>query len=182
MDAYLDIETTWSRTISVIGVYRPDRGTIQLIGAGVSDINLYAALAGVRTIWTFNGACFDLPVIKRALGADLRSEFAHRDLLRDCRRRQLRGGLKVVEQKLGIVRSTAGIDGRAALRLWQAYDTYGDVHARDLLLRYNRDDVIHLPHLRAHLEGTPAAALNPDHVIWSTSDAALVAEKDTPAC
>ena len=171
MDAYLDIETTWSRTISVIGIYRPDHGTIQLVDGGVSDINLYAALDGVHTIWTFNGACFDLPVIRKSLGADLRQEFTHRDLLHLCRRKRLRGGLKAVERVLGIERSTPGIDGRDALRLWHAYTTNHDITALNLLLQYNRDDVIHLPTLRAYLEQTPLAALHPAIEVWETARA-----------
>lgn len=175
MDAYLDIETTWSHTISVVGIYRPDCGTLQLVGHGVTDVNLYAALEGVTTIFTFNGACFDLPVIRKHLYADLRSEFAHCDLLQECRRQKLRGGLKIVEQKIGIARPTAGLDGRDALRLWHAYDTYGDAQALDLLLRYNRDDIVNLPRLRAYLYKLPELELNPAVSIWqSATDPATI--------
>ena len=44
MRAYLDIETAFDGSISVIGIYRPDRGTIQLVGGGVRDVPLYSAL------------------------------------------------------------------------------------------------------------------------------------------
>ena len=60
MRAYLDIETAFDGTISVIGMYRPDLGTIQLVGGGVRDLSLYEALEGVRTLVTFNGSTFDL--------------------------------------------------------------------------------------------------------------------------
>ncbi|MFN8504964.1 hypothetical protein [Kouleothrix sp.] len=56
MRAYLDIETTFSNTISVIGIYRPDIGTIQLVGGGVRDLALYEALGGVRTLVTSTAA------------------------------------------------------------------------------------------------------------------------------
>lgn len=174
MDAYLDIETTWQRTISVIGIYLPQRGTIQLVGAGVSDVNLYAALAGVETIFTFNGASFDLPIIYKALGADLKREFMHCDLLRECRRQNLRGGLKIVEQKIGIARSTYGLDGRDALRLWQAYESYNDQAALDLLLRYNRDDIINLPRLRCYLHKVQEPDLHPHVTIWHASEQSLL--------
>ena len=67
MRAYLDIETTFGGAISVIGMYRSDLGTIQLVGAGVRDLSLYEALDGVQTLVTFNGSTFDLPVIRRCL-------------------------------------------------------------------------------------------------------------------
>jgi uncharacterized protein YprB with RNaseH-like and TPR domain len=156
MRAYLDIETTFSGSISVIGIYRPDVGATQLVGGGVRDITLYDALAGVATIVTFNGSGFDLPVIRKRLFADLRGEYEHRDLLQVCRQRGLRGGLKVVEQQLGIVRATAGISGIDAPRLWDRYESLGDRAALDLLLAYNYEDVVNLALLEAYLDDTPA--------------------------
>lgn len=152
MRAFLDIETTFAGSISVIGIYRPDNGTTQLVGGGVSDLNLYAALAGVTTIVTFNGSSFDLPVIRKRLSADLKAEYAHRDLLYVCRKRGLRGGLKHVEQCLGIARETAGISGWDAPRLWHRYDTYGDQTALATLLAYNYEDVVNLAVLEARLD------------------------------
>jgi len=149
MRAYLDIETAFDGSISVIGIYRPDRGTTQLVGDGVRDLPLYEALEGVQTVVTFNGSCFDLPVIRRRLYADLKRDFEHCDLLYVCRRRGLRGGLKKVEQILGIGRETAGISGWDAPRLWHRYEANGDRAALDLLLDYNREDVVNL----AVLEG-----------------------------
>lgn len=154
MRAYLDIETTFGGGISVIGIYRPDTGTTQLVGGGVSDLNLYTALAGVTTIITFNGSGFDLPVIRKRLLADLKAEFAHRDLLYVCRKRGLRGGLKVVEQLLGIARESAGISGWDAPRLWSRYELYGDQSALDTLLAYNYDDVVNLAALESLLDGS----------------------------
>lgn len=161
MRAYLDIETTFSGRISVIGIYRPDTGTTQLVGGGVSDINLYDALVGVSTIITFAGSSFDLPVIRKTLYADLRSEFDHRDLLYVCRKRGLRGGLKVVEQRLGIARTTAGITGYDAPRLWDRYEVWGERSALDTLLTYNYEDVVNLARLEAILDDAPAAQVVP---------------------
>ncbi len=157
MRAYLDIETTFSGNISVLGIYRPDTGTTQLVGGGVSDINLYTALAGVSTIITFAGSSFDLPVIRKRLYADLRSEYDHRDLLYVCRRRGLRGGLKLVEQRLGIARATAGITGYDAPRLWDRYEVLGERSALDTLLAYNYEDVVNLALLEAILDDAPVA-------------------------
>lgn len=156
MRAYLDIETAFDGSISVIGMYRPDLGTTQLVGGGVSDVRLYEALEGVTTLVTFNGSSFDLPVIRKRLYADLRAEYAHRDLLYICRRRGLRGGLKVVEQILGIGRDTQGISGWDAPRLWHRYEVYADRSALETLLAYNYEDVVNLALLEAMLDGEPA--------------------------
>jgi uncharacterized protein YprB with RNaseH-like and TPR domain len=151
MRAYLDIETTFSGSISVIGIYRPDLGTVQLVGGGVRDLSLYEALEGVRTLVTFNGSTFDLPVIRRRLYADLKHDFEHCDLLYICRRKGLRGGLKKVEELLGIGRATAGITGWDAPRLWSRFEATGDRVALRTLLEYNREDVVNLAILERHL-------------------------------
>lgn len=151
MRAYLDIETAFDGAISVIGIYRPDLGTIQLVGGGVRDLPLYEALDGVTTLVTFNGTSFDLPIIRKRLYVDLKNEFEHSDLLYICRRRGLRGGLKKVEMLLGIGRATAGVSGWDAPRLWNRYETYGDHRALQTLLDYNREDVINLALLEFHL-------------------------------
>jgi uncharacterized protein len=142
--AYLDIETTYDGAISIVGVYRPDIGTIQLIGGGVHDLALLEALAGVKTIVTFNGSGFDLPVIRKRMYVDLKRDFEHCDLMYVCRRKGLRGGLKRVETMLGIGRATAGISGWDAPRLWYRYDVGGDRAALHTLLEYNREDVVNL--------------------------------------
>jgi uncharacterized protein YprB with RNaseH-like and TPR domain len=155
VSAYLDIETAFDGSVTVIGIFRPDWGTIQLVGGGVTDLNIYHALAGVRTIYTYNGGSFDLPVINRRVRVDLKQDFRHHDLMRDCWKHGLKGGLKKVEMKIGIARDTAGITGMDAPRLWYRYETMGDASALDLLLRYNRDDVINLPRLHAYLHRLP---------------------------
>lgn len=155
MSAYLDIETAFDGSITVIGIFRPDWGTIQLAGSGVNDLNLYRALEGVETIYTYNGGSFDLPVIRRHLQVDLKQDFQHHDLMRDCWRHGLKGGLKKVEVTIGIARGTAGLSGLDAPRLWHRYEYMHDCDALDLLLRYNRDDVINLPRLRAYLHKLP---------------------------
>jgi uncharacterized protein YprB with RNaseH-like and TPR domain len=156
MRAYLDIETTYKQAISIVGIYRPDVGTVQLMGGGVSDVNLYRALEGVTTIVTFNGTCFDLPVIRKRLLSDLKGEFEHCDLMYVCRRQGLRGGLKKIEEQLGIARDTAGISGWDAPRLWHRYEYYNDRSALATLLHYNREDVVNLALLEAVVAGTPA--------------------------
>jgi uncharacterized protein YprB with RNaseH-like and TPR domain len=159
--AYLDIETTFSGAISVIGIYRPDSGTIQLVGGGVNDLALYTALQGVRTLVTFNGSSFDLPVIRKRMYVDLKRDFEHCDLMHVCRRQGLRGGLKRVEQILGIGRATAGVSGWDAPRLWQRYEALDDREALNLLLEYNREDVVNLAMLEGRIGLSSYECANP---------------------
>ncbi|MEN9933839.1 MAG: hypothetical protein RLZZ387_418 [Chloroflexota bacterium] len=155
MRAYLDIETTFEGAISVVGIYRPDIGTIQLVGGGVQDLALFEALDGVQTIVTFNGSSFDLPVIRKRMYVDLKRDYEHSDLMYICRRKGLRGGLKHVETVLGIGRATAGITGWDAPRLWHRYEARGDRAALHTLLDYNREDVVNLALMEERLGLAP---------------------------
>lgn len=157
-DAYLDIETTglsrFYDYITVIGIYRCDKGNselIQLIGEEVSRVNLIRALKGVDTIYTYNGSRFDLPFIAGSLGIDLSVEFHHRDLMYDCWENNLFGGFKAVERRLGISRQLTGVDGFQAVQLWWRYWKGGSQNALTLLLDYNKEDVINLKALKDRL-------------------------------
>ncbi len=151
MKAYLDIETSFDGSITVVGLHAEDRGMIQLVGGKINDLALCSALEGVKTICTYNGSRFDLPVIRRRLGLDLAKEFRSHDLMYDCWRHGLFGGLKRVEEQLGISRRSKGIDGFDAMRLWSRFEDGGDEEALEVLLTYNRDDVLNLPVLETHL-------------------------------
>jgi len=157
-DAYLDIETTglsWlDAEITVIGIYlvNGSEGRLfQLVGREVNADNLLKAVDGVNTIYTYNGSRFDLPFIRGWLGVDLADVFHHHDLMYDCWRRNLFGGFKAVEQQLGIPRQLQGISGCDAVMLWYRYQNYGDRKALDLLLEYNKEDVVNLRMLRERL-------------------------------
>ncbi len=145
MKAYLDIETSFDNDITVIGVYRPDIGTIQLVGGAVTASNLLWMLDGIETVYTYNGSRFDLPVIRRILDVDVPRHCRCRDLMYDCWKKNLYGGLKRVEKTLGIKRLTRGIDGMEAMHLWQRFKTRHDESALETLLLYNREDVLTLP-------------------------------------
>ncbi|HZX60119.1 MAG TPA: ribonuclease H-like domain-containing protein [Candidatus Methylomirabilis sp.] len=158
MRAYLDIETSFGGEITVIGLYAPDRGLVQLVGGGISEGTVWQALEGIQVICTYNGSRFDLPVIRRRLGLDLCAAFTSHDLMYDCWRRRLYGGLKRVEERLGIPRRTRGIDGVEAMRLWHRYETSRDREALATLLEYNREDVLNLECLDRMLRGSVACA------------------------
>jgi hypothetical protein len=158
LDAYLDIETTGLSyqyaDITVIGVYLvngSDSRLVQLVGREVTVENLFAAMDSVTTIYTYNGSRFDLPFIHGSLGIDLETVADHHDLMYDCWQCNLFGGFKAVEQQLGIHRQLKGVSGWDAVMLWWRYKDYDDRDALDLLLQYNKEDVMNLKALRERL-------------------------------
>ncbi|MBN1881591.1 MAG: ribonuclease H-like domain-containing protein [Deltaproteobacteria bacterium] len=146
--AYLDIETTFRGAVTVVGVYREPGRLVQLVGEWITAHTLEEVLGSVETVVTYNGNRFDLPVIKRRVGLDIRKNHRSRDLMYDCHRMGLFGGLKAVERTLGIERETAGLTGRDAPVLWERYRKRSDQEALALLLRYNGEDVVNLAVLR----------------------------------
>ncbi|XXF81403.1 ribonuclease H-like domain-containing protein [Myxococcaceae bacterium GXIMD 01537] len=101
-----------------------------------------------RRLWvTYNGSCFDVPVLRDWFGADRfpRPE-AHIDLRFVCRRLGMGGGLKELEDNLGFGRPPhlKGIKGFDAVLLWRAYLARGDVEALRFLVEYNLYDSFQL--------------------------------------
>jgi uncharacterized protein YprB with RNaseH-like and TPR domain len=164
---FLDIETSWEKSITIIGVYRSGEGTTQLIAPDINRDDLMEAIDGIDRLYTYNGTGFDLPVIKRWMGINLAGMVPHRDLMYDCWKRKLKGGLKGVERTLGIHRDTEGVDGLQAMRLWAAHQRHpsnsgGDCcEELELLLRYNKEDCVNLETLAQKIGviETPAAVI-----------------------
>lgn len=159
IEAYLDIETTGLspdyHEITVVGIYLvegSDTRFVQLVGEEITEESLLELLDGVSTIFTYNGKRFDLPFIRDRLGLNLEAEFGHHDLMYDCWRNNLYGGFKAVEHQLGIPRRLKGINGFEAVMLWWRYVNEGDRTALELLLEYNREDVMNLKVLRQSLD------------------------------
>ncbi len=151
MKAYLDIETSFGGEITIVGIFHPPKRMVQLIGDEVNWTNLWKALEGVASIVTYNGNRFDLPKIRQFVGLDLPKYFECQDLMHACHRKNLFGGLKRVEDELGIERETRGIDGMDAMRLWEQYRRSADEQSLQILLEYNREDTMNLYHLEARL-------------------------------
>jgi hypothetical protein len=144
--AYVDIETTGlspgSSYITVVGVYDGKEARTFVKGIDLDDI--LDIFPKYEYLVTFNGARFDLPFIKREF-PEIEFNQLHADLMYPLRRIKLSGGLKKIECELGISRAeeTVGISGFDAVRLWHQYER-GDEDALDLLLKYNREDIVNL--------------------------------------
>jgi len=144
--AYLDIETygkAWpGLLVTVAGLY--DGRNLRQFVQGFNLQEFPQALSEFDLLVTFNGTQFDLPVLK-AYFPGLSLPPAHVDLRFLMARLGFKGGLKKIEPRFGIHRpkSVDGMDGYAAVLLWQRYQR-GDKGALDLLLSYNREDVVNL--------------------------------------
>lgn len=148
---FLDIEASLEGDMTVVGIYRTDRGTAQFVGEAITAESIGRALAGVAHLYTYSGTNFDVPLLE-ALGLLLPP---HSDLLPECHGRGLRGGLKRVEEQLGIPRRLPALDGSHATLLWRAFQRDGNWAALRLLLAYNFEDTVNLARLRYCLAALP---------------------------
>ncbi len=142
---FLDIETSaYYRDITVIGMFDGERIMTMVKGYNLSKELLLSTLSRYKLIVTFNGLCFDLPVIERYFG--IKIALPHVDLRFVCKRIGLAGGLKRIEGELGIRRDdgVTGITGEDAVYLWEAFRATRNPSYLHKLLRYNEEDVINL--------------------------------------
>ncbi len=146
--AYLDIETDGlerDSTVTVVTVHRKNNTYTLTHGIDLDAASLSDALEGTKILVTFNGSCFDVPVLRNSFPkVDL--DMPHYDLRFACRKVGLKGGLKGIEKELGIIRDDdiEGVDGEDAVRLWKQWEKRGDKDALRILTEYNRADTINL--------------------------------------
>lgn len=146
--AFLDIETDGlerDSTVTVVTVCKGD-DTITLVeGRDLDAESLSDALGDPSMLVTFNGSCFDVPVLRYSFPA-LDLDLPHFDLRFGCRKVGYAGGLKNIEVRLGMKRSEdiENVDGMDAVRLWKQWTRAHDVRSLDTLIEYNRADTINL--------------------------------------
>lgn len=148
--AFVDIETTGGMApsdLTVVGIY--DGHTMRHFVKGVNLHEVPAALEDAAILVTFFGTGFDIPFLKRAF-PEMPLPQMHVDLCHLLRKLGYRGGLKRIEQQLGIQRSnaTTGLSGWDAVRLWNEYRA-GKKESLDVLLQYNAEDVRNMSDLLA---------------------------------
>ncbi|MFC1980833.1 ribonuclease H-like domain-containing protein [Chloroflexota bacterium] len=158
VEVYLDIETTGLSPadcmVTVVGIYicnGEDTKVTQLVGKDITTHSILESLDGVDKIYTYNGSRFDLPFIHNRLDINLAQIFPHHDLMYDCWKNNLYGGLKAVERQLGIERRFKDMNGWEAVKLWWKYVESFDLEALNTLLEYNKEDVVNLKTLKAKL-------------------------------
>jgi uncharacterized protein YprB with RNaseH-like and TPR domain len=149
---YLDIETSFSGEVTLVGLMRSSGPLLQLVGSAITREAIESSLEGLDTLCTFNGEGFDLPVLRRHFGIGLIERYRSLDLSLECRRVGIRGGLKKIENGMQIPRRLRGVNGYDAMLLWERWEK-GERAALETLLEYNRDDVINLALLERRLRG-----------------------------
>jgi len=143
---FLDIETSgFYGDITIIGMYDGQDTKTMVRGHNLDKELLKKALSQYKLIITFNGASFDLPVIRRYFG-DVVPAIPHIDLRHVCSKLDLHGGLKKIEKTLGIRRAeeVEGITGEDAVYLWQQYKATGKQGYLETLVKYNEEDIVNL--------------------------------------
>ena len=143
---YFDIETDGRKEQVPTVVALFDASGLHVFIQGRNMDALPAALAERRLWVTFNGSCFDVPMLRNYFGKAFPTPAAHIDLRFVCRRLAMGGGLKELEDKLGLARPPhmKGVNGWDAVLLWRAYLARGDVEALRFLVEYNLYDSFQL--------------------------------------
>lgn len=156
--AYVDIETTGlggaGDHITTIALY--DGRTIRHYVHEQNLADFAQDIRDYRLLVTYNGKCFDLPVLRASFGIAL--DQAHVDLRYVLASLGYKGGLKGCERRLGLDRGDlTGVDGYFAVLLWREYQMRKNPQALETLLAYNIRDVVNLESLLIHAYNLKAA-------------------------
>lgn len=145
---YLDIETDGGQqgnAITLIGLY--DGVDFKGLVKGVDLENFRDEISRSSMIVSFFGLGFDVPMLIKRF-KDVPMDHIHMDLASTLKKIGFRGGLKKIEKQLGWSRGPGidGLTGLDAIRLWNEY-CRGKAKSLEILLEYNRADVVNLERL-----------------------------------
>lgn len=152
VSVFFDIETDGSREAAPTVVSLLHGKAIELFVAGRNMDELPEAL-GRWPVWiSFGGVRCDEPWLRAAFPQLARPAF-HFDLCPFARALGFKGGLKALEEHLGLIRpeTVRGMNGRDAVFLWRRWRERGDKNALKRLCEYNIYDTIQLRPLAASL-------------------------------
>lgn len=141
---FLDIETDgFSDVVTSIAILGAEGPRAFVRGFDLDEFP--QAMSRFSMVVTFNGAAFDLPILRRAFPGAAFPKI-HVDLRVLLRRLGERGGLKKIEERLGLSRpdGVKGVDGYEAVLLWRRWSDGGDEGALLRLVEYNLYDAIQL--------------------------------------
>ncbi|WP_276252016.1 ribonuclease H-like domain-containing protein [Haloarcula rara] len=142
---FFDIETTGldehRNQVTTVSLHQAGETETLVAGDDLTADNLRAAFADADLLVTFNGKRFDVPFLEANFDVDLQRP--HLDLMYTCKKLGLSGGLKQVEQDIGIERDRPDISGKDAVRLWREHER-GQDGSLETLISYNREDTVNL--------------------------------------
>ncbi|MBX0286638.1 ribonuclease H-like domain-containing protein [Haloarcula salinisoli] len=142
---FFDIETTGldehRNQVTTVSLHQAGETETLVAGDDLTAGNLRAAFADADLLVTFNGKRFDVPFLEANFDVDLQRP--HLDLMYTCKKIGLSGGLKQVEQDIGIERDRPDISGQDAVRLWREHER-GQDGSLETLVSYNREDTVNL--------------------------------------
>ncbi|OGQ99033.1 MAG: hypothetical protein A2284_02730 [Deltaproteobacteria bacterium RIFOXYA12_FULL_61_11] len=144
--SYFDLETDglwpYGRITLIVCLHR---GRLWLFRAD-RDLDAFLdLLEEVDLLVSFNGTCFDVPMVLQHYHIP-ELPCAHLDLRWVCHHLGWKGGLKAIEQAVGLQRPPGifGLDGEDAILLWQRWIHRRDRQAFTTLVRYCAADVLSL--------------------------------------
>ncbi len=142
---FFDIETTGlderRNQVTTVSLHQAGETETLVAGDDLTAGNLRAAFSDADLLVTFNGKRFDVPFLEANFDIDLQRP--HLDLMYTCKKIGLSGGLKQVEQDIGIERDRPDISGQDAVRLWREHER-GQDGSLETLISYNREDTVNL--------------------------------------
>ena len=130
--------------------HRGGETTTLVRGDDLTADALREAFADAGLLVSFNGKRFDVPFLEACYDVDL--DRPHLDLLYTCKQLGLSGGLKPIEQAIGIERDRPDISGEDAVRLWREHER-GKDGSLETLVSYNREDTKNLQTLAERVTG-----------------------------
>jgi len=142
---FFDIETTGLNQeydrVTTVSYHQAGETTTLVRGDDLTAEAIQEALDDASLLVSFNGLRFDQPFLETSFGIDV--ECPHLDLMYPCKTLGLTGGLKPIEQEVGLERDRPDISGEDAVRLWTEHEAGVD-GALDTLISYNREDAVNL--------------------------------------
>lgn len=146
---FFDIETTGlskkRNKVTTVSFHRQGETKTLIQGQNLTKENLEKEFFNSSIIVTFNGKRFDKPFLEH--NYDVKIENPHIDLMYECRKIGLSGGLKQIEKDLNIERELEDIDGREAVKLWKKYEKTNKQEYLDTLVKYCEYDARNLQQL-----------------------------------
>lgn len=146
---FVDIEVEHvTKEITLLGMYDGEKTYTFVKNVNFDIKTIKKIFSQAKLLVTFNGNVFDLPFLEKKYG--IKSKAPRFDVRVACARVGLIGGLKKIEQEIGLKRNNAIVkslkqgDPAQLYRMWK---NSGDKHFLSLLIEYNEEDIVNLQYL-----------------------------------